>query len=527
MNTKQRKQLLQNLIITIVGICCALTVIAYSSDFVFWINCIYFLISIVIFLIGFILFVKSLPKRKKEMDFEDSEFADHTASVKNNILKKNLDKFRNDISVFFAAEGVKENCEIQNDTTQLFKNMLDLHKTRLDKLGIKLDFISERRLYGKESITKTEFFDGKYEIQELEEQIEAKRRYSMDNKSLLVRTNAEGAHYTIINAKSVGENEVHCPNCGAVSTKENLIDGCDYCGTKFTVEDLDEKISGFGLRDNYEIAFAKYKAKRSSHAYRAFMIFWVFSYIFVNFCFGILMFDEETSGATHVASSDLMEPFFMLFGLAAISGIVATFISMGFAAFYGSVIFPIREAGAHIKYNTQRINALKKAAAHNAVAEQQVRAFDSLFSLTGFYSNVQNKLSVIFFANNEKQINSFAENDLSGYLPEFENIVDYDLEDITLDSFMIENNLQKVLVNTQVTLFELKHQQILKRTRKIQMQLVKSAECKTQAVCVPYIMQCKHCNGSLSLLNGLQCPYCDSKPDLKKYDWAIDTFRLG
>ena len=34
-----------------------------------------------------------------------------------------------------------------------------------------------------------------------------------------------------------------CPNCGYEDAIENLIDGCDYCHTKFHIQDFDGKVS--------------------------------------------------------------------------------------------------------------------------------------------------------------------------------------------------------------------------------------------------------------------------------------------
>ena len=57
----------------------------------------------------------------------------------------------------------------------------------------------------------------------------------------------ESANYSILSAKQIGTSEIVCPNCGNATTRENLIDGCDYCGTKFTVEDLEDRVNDFRI----------------------------------------------------------------------------------------------------------------------------------------------------------------------------------------------------------------------------------------------------------------------------------------
>ena len=53
-----------------------------------------------------------------------------------------------------------------------------------------------------------------------------------------------------------------CPNCGNLSSRSNLIDGCDFCGTKFTIEDLDNRVASFGFRRDFLVSEGKREAIR-------------------------------------------------------------------------------------------------------------------------------------------------------------------------------------------------------------------------------------------------------------------------
>lgn len=46
---------------------------------------------------------------------------------------------------------------------------------------------------------------------------------------------------------------VACPNCGNMGEISSYINGCDYCNSRFQVEDLEEKISSYMItEDNKE-----------------------------------------------------------------------------------------------------------------------------------------------------------------------------------------------------------------------------------------------------------------------------------
>ncbi len=55
------------------------------------------------------------------------------------------------------------------------------------------------------------------------------------------RRNSPGEYY-IIHSRSVNGNYI-CPSCGWEGPLECFVDGCDYCQTKFHIEDLKQKVS--------------------------------------------------------------------------------------------------------------------------------------------------------------------------------------------------------------------------------------------------------------------------------------------
>lgn len=522
MGKNRKRQIFTGAAVMAAGLSIIFDIIAYWSDYILVIDLIYLLIGILVSGGGLYWLVSHLPEKEDSMHFAENDFSIKEEILNNSKMRIMLGKFRNDFTEFFCGSGIAENADVQNDTTQIYKNVLDLQKRRLDRLGVKMEFRAIPRKYVSDNLQTKKYFDGKYEISEIKEEIEAKRRYSINGKTILFRTDSEAAHYTMINAKMVGEAEIICPSCGSTSDRENLIDGCDYCGVKFNVEDLGEKISNFGLRDDYQIAYQKYKEKRNTNIFWSALWLFFATFILTSIMFTILMFDDEVSGATHIASVDFMEPLYLIIGMIMISAITASIFAFPLGAVSGAILIPIFEIGARHKYNTKKkLSKLKKSEMTSAAEEKKVRKYDNLFSMTGFHSNIQNKLAMLYFANDNNDMSVFAEKDFSYLVEKYKNVIDMDVDVIKLENYEVDNELQKADVRATVTLYEINGNKAEPIDKKVKLRLVKNRDCKTQAVCAPSIMKCNSCGASLILAEGLKCRYCGNVPDLKKYDWTL------
>ena len=166
---------------------------------------------------------------------------DQTGKQDSDATERLITDFRNSLREFFDRPGLPENSPLQNTATQLYWHILYLQKRRMEQLGVNM-------------------------ITDAKERIEASRIYKRDHRTIHEKKDSELAHYTILNAKqATKENSIICPNCGNPTTRENLLDGCDYCGTKFTVEDLGNRVSSFGLRQDYQVAYDKYTDAREHY----------------------------------------------------------------------------------------------------------------------------------------------------------------------------------------------------------------------------------------------------------------------
>ena len=332
-----------------------------------------------------------------------------------------LRAFRRDLSAFFRQGGITENSDIQNDVTQLFWHILALQKKRLDNKGLTLEMTSERMCYRDiVPVRENSFSDGKYKIADVSETVEAKRTFrKQDGRVLTVIKSLETAWYRLLEAPRQGDGEIACPNCGTYASRENLIDGC---GTKFTVEDLDKRVSDFAFRPDYEVEYAKYTAARATYGRRAGLLI------------GVPAFLLSLIGAASVSGSFEAGPV-MTVTAVLFSAAFCTFAAVyfGLLGFY-FLIFPFIQAKASLVFmGKKHLQEMKKRGGRDEANEQKVRRHDALFSLNGFFSDVQNKLAVIHFADNGQAAAAFAEGEqaetqIGAQLSDYADVVSMDLE---------------------------------------------------------------------------------------------------
>ena len=449
-------------------------------------------------------------------ELKDLVKEDQTGKQDSDATERLITNFRNSLRDFFDTPGLPENSPLQNTATQLYWHILYLQKRRMEQLGVTLDFDAARKSYGGVSVIKHKHFDGKYMITDAKERIEATREYKKDNKVIHKKKDSELAHYSILNAKqAIKENSIICPNCGNPTTRENLLDGCDYCGTKFTVEDLGNRVSSFGLRQDYQVAYDKYTDAREHYGTRAFLLGAVPIFV-ISMVYGL--FEMKLLDASLFMR--FTSTFFAATFCAAIVGYI---VKYGFFV----TVFPVLQLKQSITYRSRKkLEELKQRESKNDSIEKEIRAFDKRFSLENFFSNIQNKLAAIHYAANNSQAHAFAAVELSPYLEYYSDVADMDVTEMELLDFHHDEKAQHIHMKAISNLTRVTGDSCKETMETVELKLIKSAACKTQAVCGPSILKCRNCGASISLLNGGKCEYCDSELNLWEYDWVIADYQV-
>ena len=430
--------------------------------------------------------------------------------------------FRTDLASYLESSGTTENDPVQKDVTQIFWYILSLQKRRLERKKIRTHMSSERLRYGgMQPVRRKKYFDGKYQICDVSETVEARQTYvSAGGKKLHEEKHLQSAWYRILNASEVGKHNLICPNCGVETTREKLIDGCDFCGTKFTVEDLGRRISDFCFRTDYEAEYARYTDTRETYAWRVGMIVGV--PVLILCLIGAVLYAGDVGGPFTLRIAAVM--FAAAFPTAA-----AVFVA---EILFFIFLFPLIQAKASITYlSKRRMEALKEDERADREAEKTVRAFDPLFSISGFYADVQSKLAAIHFAENRQEAAAFSENEtadrqIEARISDYRDLFDLETDLLRLDDYRVKDGMQEALVTAQLQNLSEKDGTVRKEKERIILHLVKSASCKSQTICAPSFTVCKKCGTSLSLMDGRTCPSCGNERKLSDTGWAIRSYEV-
>lgn len=461
---------------------------------------------------------KKLIKKRREIRVKDileafrPGFKEATERTGDDRL---LLSFREHYSRFLMKEKISENEKIQEDVTQIFRNILQFQKSRLLRLGITCEMLVKRMKYTTATgVTRKEYSDGKYNITEVKEEVAARTIYRKDGKELFTKIDRDVANYTIVRAKKVGDKKVICPNCGAEMTREELLDGCDYCGTTFAVEDLGSKVAVFAFRPDDKLRYERYLITLGTVVLT--VVSAAILAVFLGFTvYGILHAKDLLIEADGGIILTILGTLFAIV-------VASPFYIIAFLIVYWYYILPVLLACIWIAYRLiKKIQKVKDEPFMDREWEEKIRRVDPYFSIANFYSGVQNKISAILYAENERQIQAFAEADLTKLLGKFSNVVGIDVNHMKITDYRTDQKLQYAKVEAYLILTRYTGKKCVVRNEKLTLCLAKSLECRTQAVCAPAVLTCKGCGHSLDLLQGKACPFCQRELDMKQYDWVI------
>ncbi|MCQ2457029.1 MAG: hypothetical protein MJ096_06715, partial [Clostridia bacterium] len=430
-------------------------------------------------------------------------------------LDARLTDFREHYSEFLSKSGTEENEPVQNDVTQIFRNIIQLQKNRLRRLGLTCEIVLKRMAYTeKDGIRTARYSDGKYDITDVTEEVAAKTVYRKDGAEVYTKTDKETANYTVIRAKTVGEGTLICPNCGAEATREALLDGCDYCGTKFTVEDLDSKIAVFAFRPDEKLRYEKYRIRRNKIVFL--VILAALLAVFLGFsAYAVVNAPNLLKEADGGILLTLLASFF--------SVIVASPVYViSFVIVYAGVIIPILIVlGVIVFFIYKKYGRKGRSAMMGREFEALMRKDDPNFSMANFYSGVQNKISSVIYAENKKQFEAFAPESLGGLQSAYRDVVGIDVDRMKVTSYSSGGEYFRAEVEIRLILTRYDGEKCTVEREKLHARLLKSIACRTQVVCAPAVTTCRGCGASLDLLEGKFCAYCGRELDMAEYDWVI------
>ncbi len=292
---------------------------------------------------------------------------------------------------------------------------------------------------------------------------------------------------------------------------EEMTSGCPYCGVKFRMEDLSERVSGFALRKDYRLLETVFQGKL--YAYAKTIIFAVA----LMLCALAVWWMKPLEGLTVAGFSYSIGVFLFTAVLCLLVTIVSVMvISIPLLAVLGFAYRMMRPSlFPHVRRERRTDTHWKDA----------VR-FDKNFSLQDFFANVENKLSGIHFADTEEQVNAFSCLSLTDFLPGYRDVASCSFDSLELLDFRVDGDRQLARVRAEMELLRWRNGTMKEEKERVELLLAKAASCLAQAVFEPIVLRCRSCGSSLDLMEGRRCLYCGREMELENYDWSIKEYKI-
>lgn len=385
--------------------------------------------------------------------------------------------------------------EMTEITTQPFWQSMHLSKKRLFEKGL----VSETTV-SKSIKPMTFIHDASNERSEIglfNQPVKEHKKIYHNGK--IIYDKKDDKIITVSAIKALGDDEnACCPNCGHLGKISSYIDGCDYCNSKFSVTDFEEKLSAFCLVENTPKKVLKIFKKIA-------LVIGILALVmgFLSIASIIVAIILDMTGASDTLESASLVIFM-------ISAELSPFFWKVFS--YTGILFVIILILAFILLG-QRISNAKIVNTH----------LDN-FSPEDFTQNLEFKLRNIHFASNAKEVNAYATFDFANVIANYKDVIECTLSKLAFKSVKEQNNTYYIDADLICSLTKYHNNKVRVESEKIAITLSAPKDLQIQNPDNIHCYYCPSCASTISLLNGGICEYCGTKLDYSKYSWMIEKY---
>lgn len=412
-----------------------------------------------------------------------------SCQVWNNDMTDLVNEYKQEEMAWYNSQQITENGF--RTTTQNLWYTHYLNKRRLMSLGLtaRYDYIQpteymrvENRRYPYWNYSH----DGKNLICRISDEMNYRKRfYDRDRLVWMDEGRKKEGEYYIIQSRSMNGNYI-CPNCGWEDTLDYFVDGCDYCQTKFHIEDLSQKVSSVYNPGDW-------KQRRDGYT-----VLKNFMPMYVVLVFVFLVFFSIV-GNTMDGAMIMLLP---LIGF----GLIAIFLTVLFGK-------TTRESRAEGPMKTGQ-------------TLEKLRSVDQHFSEESFIGNLSNKLLSICYAGSAAEIAPFAVCNMEPLMRAYRGVIDCKMLECVLLDYRTDGAFQHLQVKAGMLLTRYINGEARQDKAYVRLGLVKSMQALTRSINDVNVYRCDSCGASLSLLSGGRCEYCGKGLDLKEYDWVVEGYEV-
>ncbi len=409
-------------------------------------------------------------------------------------IEGRTEDFYGELKAFYQGSGEAEQ-NLMEQTTQPFWQSLRLSKKRLQQreLTVDMEMQEPSQLADYEGPKK----DGYDYTCRRTKPVKMRRTYYRKGKKIAFLKTPEIAAASFLKADVQGDMAV-CPNCGHEGKLASYIDGCDACGAKFLVSGFETKVSGFSLEED-----ARRKSISNFIRAGAAVGITAISLAVLAICAGGIMFLLLALGRN---------------GYNAVKAAAAMMLGIGLAPvffrslFYMLIIFIVML----IVMETRRKPRIQD--------EAKVKAAIPEFSTGNFLQNLEYQLRMIHLADAAEQVRFFAACDLDTTVARYQNVVDCCICGVRFLEAETVGDSHRISVEVRNRLTLDTGKKIRNRYEKIRLELEGRQDVVIQHSKALREYKCPNCGGSVDILGGGVCEYCNTSVDYRNFGWIITSY---
>lgn len=390
---------------------------------------------------------------------------------RNKIMEGVIQSYTNEMRQWFAQDGIGQENPIRHATQSLWYSLY-LEKKRLESHSCKMQYTVFKKVF-REPMEDDESYrygeDGCY----VNYMTRTEKQYSREGMVLGRENQRRDLIYYI--SRSQNQNGQYiCPNCGAEQELDRLLDGCDYCKSKFDITAYEDKVvsvsTSLGRFDDRETnGFKVYSA-----VVGIILIIW-----------GILVI-PLTCGLSLIASA------------------------------YGAYVL---SKGQKSKSSNQSYDSWQR----HLVTKQKIREYDPDFQQEEFIGSLDCKLKSIHYASDARELTAFVKCDVAPYVKAYQDIISCEIDKIAYKNFWTDESYQYIELHRQIDIKKDGGRHLVNGRGFVAVTLAKKLVNKRKNDVTMY--RCNGCGATISLVEGGKCKYCDNEMDYAAYDWIVVGYR--
>lgn len=382
--------------------------------------------------------------------------------------------YKKEMLQWFDQDGIDKENPMQYATQEHWYSLY-LEKKRLANRSCKMQYAvykHDPEIYLKEPETHCFYKkDGKYTICEARQRTSIKKQYIRNGGVIGQKAQTYNIAYYILCSQNENGQYI-CPNCGAEQDLDKLLDGCDYCKSKFDISAYEDKVVSVMYNQN--------------------------------------QFDDREYNNSYVVMIAL-GIVGVVFGLTGVC--ISGGLSLGIAALGGFGIYK----------GTQMAKESTKGLQTSLDSKGKIKEHIPNFSEEEFIGSLDCKLKSIHYASNVQELAAFVKCDITPYLQEYQALINCETGKISYKNYRIEGDYQYIELHREIEVMKDCGNRLVQGKGVVAVTLAKKIVSRLKNDVSLY--RCGSCGATISLVEGGKCKHCGNEMDYAAYDWVVVGYK--